>query len=230
MRYDFIEIGTSDFDTLVEQDWPEDVHGICVEPMEIYLNNLIRRPNVVYVTTAISDKDGEATMYYPDPDFFQKHKEINRDIRGWNTLHTAHPSLKEHVTDSGLSSITTNEMCARLLPRKIKTIRVQTVTWETFATTHDITGIGHLKIDAEGHDIVILRQYFAYCEKHPECLADKIEFETMRNVWGDLIDEAIEHLNKLNYVELRVGRDNAMFVKEEPSYRQFGDFNLVVDN
>ena len=80
------------------------------------------------------------------------------------------------------------------------------------------------------HDIVILRQYFAYCEKHPECLADKIEFETQRNVWGNLIDEAVAHLDKLHYVELRPGRDRATYVKEEPSYRQFGDFNLVVNN
>ena len=32
MHYDFIEIGTADFDTLVEQDWPEDVRGISEEP------------------------------------------------------------------------------------------------------------------------------------------------------------------------------------------------------
>ena len=230
MRYDFIEIGTSDFDTLVEQDWPEDVHGICVEPMEIYLNNLIRRPNVVYVTTAISDKDGEATMYYPDPESFDVYNEINRDIRGCNTLHHVHPILRERTNASGISDLAANAMAERLLAKMVKTRKVQTVTWETFAITHDVTGIGHLKIAAEGHDIVILRQYFAHCEKHPECLADKIEFETQRNVWGDLIDEAVAHLDKLHYVALRPGRDRATYVKKEPSYLKFGDFNLVVNN
>ena len=49
MHYDFIEIGTADFDTLVEQDWPEDVRGICVEPRADLLSNLIDRVNVIKV-------------------------------------------------------------------------------------------------------------------------------------------------------------------------------------
>jgi len=230
MRYDFIEIGTSDFDTLVEQDWPEDVRGICVEPMEIYLNKLIRLPNVVYVPAAISDSDGDATMYYPDPESFDVYNEINRDIRGCNTLHRVHPILRERTSASGIPDLTVNAMAERLLAKMVKMRKVPTLTWQTFADKYDVTEIGHFKVNAEGHDIVILRQYFEYCKKHPECLAAKIEFETQKQMWGDLIDEAIDYLNKLNYIALRPGRDKAMFVREEPSYRQFGDFNLVVNN
>jgi hypothetical protein len=45
MHYDFIEIGTSDFDSIVEKSAPEAV-GICVEPVQFHLSALPDRPNV----------------------------------------------------------------------------------------------------------------------------------------------------------------------------------------
>ena len=38
MRYDFIEIGTSDFDTLLQESQSE--IGLSIEPLKIYLDNL----------------------------------------------------------------------------------------------------------------------------------------------------------------------------------------------
>ena len=39
MHYDFIEIGTSDFDTLIENAKDTDI-GLSVDPMQIYLDKL----------------------------------------------------------------------------------------------------------------------------------------------------------------------------------------------
>ena len=45
MNYDFIEVGTSDFDTLI-QDATDNCIGLCIEPIKFYLDRLPNKPNV----------------------------------------------------------------------------------------------------------------------------------------------------------------------------------------
>ena len=47
MKYDFIEIGTSDFDTLIEST--QGKIGITIEPLLFYLENLPKNPSVIKV-------------------------------------------------------------------------------------------------------------------------------------------------------------------------------------
>lgn len=63
--YDFIEIGSADFETLLEQA-TDDVKGITVEPLREYLDKLPNKENVIKVQAAISDKDGVDLIYYID--------------------------------------------------------------------------------------------------------------------------------------------------------------------
>lgn len=65
--YDFIEIGTSDFDTLI-QSCPHKDRGLCVEPLSFYLDRLPNKPNVRKVHAAISDKDGEIEIFFLPPE------------------------------------------------------------------------------------------------------------------------------------------------------------------
>jgi len=218
MHYDFIEIGTSDFDTLVEQDWPEDVRGICVEPSAAFLDSVLERPNVIKANVAIGSGNGIAPLYCVEEKDVPDYLLAQFKFRGACTLYNLHPFV--------LGCVAMDHIAEELIKEEI----VQVVTWETFVNTYDVTSIGHLKIDAEGHDIIILRQYLDYCAKYPECLADKIEFEMQTYVWGELIREASERLAVLGYTELRMGRDDALFVKAQPACIQFGEFDLIVNN
>ena len=221
MHYDFIEIGTADFDTLVEQDWPEDVRGICVEPRADLLSNLIDRVNVIKVNAAISSADGFAFLCYVDikdipQKFLKAEHAVERDFRGISTLHHLHPAVLQWVEAGEIAA------------EYVKKETVPVITWPTFASTYDITSIGYLKIDAEGHDIVILKEYFKYCELNASCLAETIEFETQVNVWGDLIYEAFDDLKKLGYTLNCLSNDqNAIFDKKESSVLVFGETALV---
>ena len=48
-HYDFIEIGTSDFDTLIETS-NDDTVGISIEPINYYINRLPNKKNIVKYT------------------------------------------------------------------------------------------------------------------------------------------------------------------------------------
>ena len=58
---DFIEIGTSDFDTEIEKQ--DGRTGISVEPIKEYLDRLPNNERVIKVHGAISDFDGEMNIY-----------------------------------------------------------------------------------------------------------------------------------------------------------------------
>lgn len=67
INYDFIEIGTSDYDTEIEK-CDLNTYGISVEPMKIYLDKLPDKPNVIKVNKAISNIRGEGYMSYLKPE------------------------------------------------------------------------------------------------------------------------------------------------------------------
>jgi hypothetical protein len=62
IKYDFIEVGTSDFHTLI-QDCGDEVVGLSIEPITEYINNLPDKPNVTKIKAALSDEDGEIQIY-----------------------------------------------------------------------------------------------------------------------------------------------------------------------
>ena len=65
-HYDFIEIGTSDSNTLVARAKPS-MRGLSVEPVRQYLDRLPNRPLVKKVNAAISNVSGITDIYYvPD--------------------------------------------------------------------------------------------------------------------------------------------------------------------
>ena len=70
MKFDFIEIGTSDFDTLLETT--TDKVGISIEPLKYYLDNLSNNDKVIKVNYAISDSDFETNIFWIHPDDIKK--------------------------------------------------------------------------------------------------------------------------------------------------------------
>lgn len=140
MHYDFIEIGTSDFNTIIQKENPG--IGLSVEPLKIYLDALPDKESVVKVNCAITDFDGVVDVYWIDPQDIKTYNLPNW-LRGCNSIIKPHPTAVMELSSRNLSSIYKKTTC-------------ETMTWETLVNKYNVTSIDYLKIDTEGHDCVIL--------------------------------------------------------------------------
>ena len=71
-HYDFIEIGTSDFDTLIESS-DDNMVGLSIEPIKYYLDRLPNKKNVKKIQLAVSDVDGDIDIYYIPDEKIKEH-------------------------------------------------------------------------------------------------------------------------------------------------------------
>jgi hypothetical protein len=140
MRYDFIEIGTSDFDTLLETSVTE--IGLSIEPLKIYLDNLPDKDTVIKVNCAISDKDGTVDVYWIDPKDIGLH-DLPIWLKGCNSIIEPHPSAIKELKDRNLEHVYRKTECKCL-------------TWNSIVDIYDIKHVEYLKIDTEGHDCLLL--------------------------------------------------------------------------
>jgi FkbM family methyltransferase len=198
-HYSFIEIGTSDFDTLL-QTATEDQRGLSIDPLQLYLDRLPTKPLVTKVCAAISNACGSLDLFYIEPATIQR-LALPDWVRGCNSVGKPHATVVKSLRSLGLD------------PDAI--IRQQTVPMkniETLFTEHEVTSVDFLKIDTEGHDCVILNNYIDYCERHPSLFASKILFET--NVLSSVADqEAVISRLKSNEYRLRSRGHDTVLVR-----------------
>ena len=71
MHYDFVEIGTSDFNTILQRE--NSGIGLSIEPLKVYLDRLPDKVGVTKVNCAISDFDGSVDVYWIDPEDIKKY-------------------------------------------------------------------------------------------------------------------------------------------------------------
>ena len=153
MYYDFIEIGTSDFDTLIQKA-NKSTFGISIDPISLYLDAL---PNLMHcrkICCAISDESGAVTVYYIEPVNLALYN-IPNWIRGCNSIGHPHPSVVAVLKALNLDAE--------------KLIRQQLVYKKTLLTVmseENVTGVYFLKVDTEGHDAVILKCFFNNTPNH----------------------------------------------------------------
>lgn len=181
MKYDFIEIGTSDFRTLI-QTATDNTVGLSIEPIQYYLDKLPNKKNITKINCAVSNKNDIIDIFYVSTDNIKKYNLPNW-VRGCNSINSPHPSVRNLLKDMHDDIITIQQ--------------VKSVTWEVLINEYSIEAIDFLKIDTEGHDHIILNEYYNECIKKPSLLANKILFEM--NVLSNQIA-----LNKLilNFKEL----------------------------
>ena len=141
--FDFIEIGTSDFDTEIQK--ANGRRGLSIEPIKRYLDALPDCPGVQKVHAAISNYDGHINIYsVENPEQYG----MPRWIRGCNSVNTYHPTTLRMVHEK------------RLDEREVFTVeRVRVMSFSTLVKEYNVCACRYLKIDTEGHDIVILESY-----------------------------------------------------------------------
>ena len=87
LDFDFIEIGTSDYDSLALQDGIENMRGVSLEPLGHYVDRLPDLPNLRIVQAAVVDRyrkgKRSTRMYYVSPKLLAAHPEWPEWIRGF---------------------------------------------------------------------------------------------------------------------------------------------------
>lgn len=182
--YDFIEIGTSDFDTLVETACPY-TKGISLDPIQTYLNNLPSPSNVLKLPLAISNQDGETELYYIPEESIEKYN-LKWWVRGSNSIGKPH-------------SFTLKDMGKEMYEKLVKVKKIPTLSLSTLFSKYEVNKIRYFKIDTEGHDYVILKEYLKLCKSNPSLLADIIHFEYHQEVSNiEILDELIQEFKGYN--------------------------------
>ena len=167
LHYDNVEIGTSDFRTLVGSSTG---NGISVEPVRVYYDNLPLRDGWIKLNFAIGDEDKTDTVYFVDP------AKITNEpfwVRGCNSLGKPHPTILKSY------------------PHLMGEQEVRVLSVESFLAMCDISGIGFLKIDTEGYDLKILKA-FLKTDVRPL----KIQFESNELTDGIEYSQVINELSQ----------------------------------
>lgn len=180
---DFLEIGTSDFDTLIEKATDDSI-GISVEPMKIYLDKLPSPKNVKKINCAISldNVETDVNLYFISPENIKKYN-LPKWYKGCNSINDYHKKIKEHKLEHLCSIITVKQIPISKLLEEEK-----------------VRKIDFLKIDTEGYDCYILLNLLDYL-KNKEIIyyPRKIKFESNRLTTKQLVLEVIESYKKVGY-------------------------------
>lgn len=149
----FIEIGVADFDNMLDaKNW----RGVVCEPHPYFYSKLkesCTNPHVIVLDVAISDSIGLAEMYVPTEQYIKRTENNEEEYwtRGIGTIVPAggaHTKLDNAIRAYGLEKSEVAE-----------TISIKTTTLDSIVNTFNYDTIDFLKIDAEGHDLVILETY-----------------------------------------------------------------------
>lgn len=185
IHYDFIEIGTSDFNTLIQKADDTTV-GLSVEPMRDYLDRLPSKRRVRKVNAAVSNKSGELTLYYI-PDHIRKAHDLPSWMKGTNKIGAPHPTVARYLEKHGLPQSLIHT----------RTVPVLSVT--RLFRMYRVGAIDYLKIDTEGHDTVIMNAYLDVVERHPSLRAKKILFESNALSNKAEVSAIVRRLERIGY-------------------------------
>lgn len=179
--YDFVEIGTSDFDNLIETA-DDTVKGLSIEPVKIYFDKLPSKANVKKLNCAVSDKDAELTCYWVHPDDIVEHSLPNW-VRGCGTINHQHPLIIEQLSSRQLMHLYRHNKC-------------EVMSWSTLVERESIRSIKFLKIDAEGSDYAILESIL---NSTHTVLPQRIQFENKDFADGHRLQKIVSAFLEKNY-------------------------------
>jgi FkbM family methyltransferase len=194
MKYDFVEIGTSDFDTLV-QTATDTTRGISIEPIQYYLDRLPNPANVVKLCCAVSPNNQTAMleMYYVPDHMIQAHG-LPEWLRGCNSIggyHLQHKKLGiEHL---------------------VKITHVPCYPLGKILAQHEVTELDLLKLDTEGRDCDILlhlAEYLKSCSR--TAYPKQILFESNELAQPAQVDLVKSCFLDLGYRVVHAGSDTVL--------------------
>lgn len=183
MNYDFIEVGTSDFETHIQNARDETV-GLSIEPIQYYLDRLPNKENVKKLNCAVSfdGNPGRDKVYYIPHEKIIRHG-IPHWIRGCNSMGDYHYQHK-----------------IRNLQEHVETIDVEVIPLSEIFETHNVEKLKTLKLDTEGGDSYILQSFVPFLLlREKEYWPQVIEFETNILTPEEVVSETIDLYLDLGY-------------------------------
>lgn len=197
MKLDFIEIGTSDFGTLIET-CDDSQFGISIEPIIEYLDSLPNKPNVLKLNCAISNVDSEVDVFYVDKNDIGMYG-LPSWLRGCNSILKPHESTVNVLKERNLEHLMTSKKC-------------QAITWDTLISTYNIESVEYLKIDTEGHDCYIIRNII---NSQTNVRPKKILFENNILTERNFYLETLDILSKNGYKIIESSGEDAIVERNE---------------
>lgn len=194
MDLDFIEIGSSCYETLCES-CSDTEKGMTIEPIKEYLDKLPNKINVIKINIAITANrtSDKITMYYLSDEYINN-SGLNTGFRGLNNVYGIHPAIRGSYHEYFVG-----------------TIEVPVLNIEELLINYNIRKIGFLKIDTEGHDCVILGGLFEYLKnKDREYYPKKIQFESNHLTDPTHVDTILSSFSHLGYKIESRGHDSIL--------------------
>ena len=194
MKYNFIDIGTSDFNTsafYLEKD--PSLTVMLVEPLTFYLDRLPNHANITKVNVAISNTNGSSDIYFLSIADIVKY-DLEQCTRGCNKIGIPHISIEY-------------ELDRRNLPRDlIKKRLVKTITFQELCKQYDIEFIDTLKIDTEGHEEYIMPGVLETIQQG--LIINQIQFENQEHLGNKkFLDSLVLEFINLGYQLSYLGAD-----------------------
>jgi hypothetical protein len=144
MRFDFVDIGTCDFNTSASEVLKDDrAKVLLIEPLKFYLDRLPVHDNILKSNVAIGNQRGVASVFYLEEKTIVEY-DLPDWLKGCSTLGRPHWLAIDNLNQKGLSH------------DLIKQQQINIVTFKDLCEVFDIQSIGKLTIDTEGHDHLIL--------------------------------------------------------------------------
>lgn len=198
---DFIEIGTSDFNTLI-QTADQNTHGISIDPIQMYLDRLPDKNNVMKLNVAVSDISGSVTIFYMMPEDIIKYS-LPSWVRGCNSINYPHPSVVRLLEEKNIC-----------YDSVVSTESIPAMTLHDIYQKYDIQDVKYLKIDTEGHDCNILDKFYEDVLEYKLNLPLEILFES--NVLTDQskVQNTINKYKSLGYTSKNQGTDTLLVLRK----------------
>jgi hypothetical protein len=193
--YDFIEIGTSDFDTEIEKK--NNKVGISIEPIKYYINRLPNKQNCIKLNMGISNYNGTCIVNYLSEETIHKYK-FPEWVRGCNSINSYHKTVNNLCITK---DIDIENICQK------DTVEVSTLY--TLMNKMSITGVYFLKIDTEGHDTMILKSFYEE-NRNNMYLPHVIQFESNVLSTSENINEIIKLFKMIGYDLIHNGHDTLL--------------------
>jgi FkbM family methyltransferase len=183
-NFDFVEIGTSCFKTLIEEASDTTV-GISIEPVKEYIDSLPSKNTVIKIWGAVvpDNSSKELDLYYIEPQDIKEHG-LKKFMRGCNSIGKPHDLHLDYFSNlkQWRNAVNKKDLPSINLVEKgiVKKISVPCYTWKDVVENHNVGLINFLKIDTEGMDCKILNSILDYYEKtnNFSLLPKRILFET----------------------------------------------------
>jgi hypothetical protein len=135
-------------------------------------------------------------VYNVHPDLIKKYQ-LPDWVRGCNSVNTYHPIVLKIAIEK------------RIDERELFTVeRVPVMTFSTLIKKHNVRGCRHLKIDTEGHDVVILKSYLECVTRGEFSIVPTIRFEANSLTPTNVVDDMIEKLKTFGYTSFKREGDN----------------------